>query len=113
MKIIQVDSTIENLSSVMEFINSELDDLHCPEQIRAKIKLAIDELFGNICFYAYDPIPGPVKICLESETDPPAVVISFTDKGNRSHGVHFGGSQTTSSPFWRRSERHDSRGGSH
>ena len=81
MKIIQVDSTIENLSSVMEFINSELDDLLCPEQIRAKIKLAIDELFGNICFYAYDPIPGPVKICLESETDPPAVVISFTDKG--------------------------------
>ncbi len=32
----------------------KLDVLQCPEQIRAKIKLAIDELFGNICFYAYE-----------------------------------------------------------
>lgn len=28
----------------MGFINSELDELQCPEQIRAKIKLAVDEL---------------------------------------------------------------------
>ena len=51
------------------------------EQIRAKIKLAIDELFGNICFYAYDSAPGPVTVCMENETDPLAVVISFIDKG--------------------------------
>ncbi len=54
MKTIHVDSTTDNLSSVMGFINSELDELGCPERIRAQIKLAIDELFGNICFYAYE-----------------------------------------------------------
>ncbi len=81
MKTIHVDSTTDNLSSVMGFINSELDELGCPERIRAQIKLAIDELFGNICFYAYDSAPGPVTITLESESDPPAVIISLTDRG--------------------------------
>lgn len=81
MKKTIVDSTIENLSSVMGFINSELDELQCPEQIRAKIKLAVDELFGNICYYAYDSTPGPVTVCLESKSDPLAVEISFIDKG--------------------------------
>ncbi len=81
MKKTIVDSTIENLSSVMGFINSELDELQCPEQIRAKIKLAVDELFGNICYYAYDSAPGPVTVCLESKSDPLAVEISFIDKG--------------------------------
>lgn len=76
-----VDSTIENLPSVMGFINSELDELQCPEQIRAKIKLAVDELFGNICYYAYDSSPGPVTVCLEIKSDPLAVEISFMDKG--------------------------------
>ena len=46
----------------------KLDVLQCPEPIRAKIKLAIDELFGNICFYAYDSAPGPVTVCMENET---------------------------------------------
>jgi anti-sigma regulatory factor (Ser/Thr protein kinase) len=59
----------------------KLDVLQSPEPIRAKIKLAIDELFGNICFYAYDSAPGPVTVCMENETDPSAVVISFIDKG--------------------------------
>ena len=81
MKKINVDSAIENLSSVMGFINSELAELKCSERIRAQIKLAIDELFGNICFYAYDSAPGPVTIALESESDPPAVIITFMDKG--------------------------------
>ena len=81
MKTIHVDSTTDNLSSVMGFINSELDELGCPERIRAQIKLAIDELFGNICFYAYDSAPGPVTITLENEPNPPAVIISLIDKG--------------------------------
>jgi len=65
----------------MGFINSELDELQCPEQIRAKIKLAVDELFGNICYYAYDSAPGPVTVCLEIKSDPLVVEISFMDKG--------------------------------
>ena len=76
-----MDSTTDNLSSVMGFINSELDELGCPERIRAQIKLAIDELFGNICFYAYDSEAGPVTICVKSEKEPPTIIISFTDKG--------------------------------
>lgn len=81
MKTIHVDSTTDNLSSVMGFINSELDELGCPERIRAQIKLAVDELFANICYYAYDSAPGPVTIAFESEPNPPAVIISLIDKG--------------------------------
>ena len=66
----------------MEFINSELDELACSERIRSQIKLVVDELFGNICFYAYDSAPGPVTITLERESEPLAVIISLIDRGN-------------------------------
>lgn len=81
MKELHVESSIDDLSRVMDFINSELDALSCPERTRAQIKLAIDEIFGNICFYAYDSGSGPVTIGFSGESDPPAVTISFRDSG--------------------------------
>ena len=81
MKTLQVDSEVENISTVMKFINAGLDALSCPERTRAQIKLAIDEIFGNICFYAYDQGAGPVTVCMKNEEEPPAVIISFCDSG--------------------------------
>ena len=81
MKKLEVESTIDSFSTIMKFINSELDTLCCSDRTRSQIKLAIDEIYGNICFYAYDSEAGPVTICVKSEKEPPAIIISFTDKG--------------------------------
>ena len=42
---------------------------------------AIDELFGNIAQYAYDPATGPVTVRVEVAEDPMAVIITFIDNG--------------------------------
>ena len=81
MKKLEIESTIDYFSTIMKAINSELDTLCCSDHTRSQIKLAIDEIYGNICFYAYDSKAGPVTVCVESEKEPPAIIISFMDKG--------------------------------
>lgn len=41
--------------------------------------IAIDELFGNIAYYAYNPEIGIVAVRVEVTDNPLAVVISFID----------------------------------
>jgi len=46
-----------------------------------QIDVAIDELFGNIANYAYNPETGKATVRLEVEDDPLAVIITFIDNG--------------------------------
>jgi len=46
-----------------------------------QIDIAIDELFGNIAQYAYNPEVGPATVRVEVQEDPIAVIITFIDNG--------------------------------
>ena len=46
-----------------------------------QIAVAIDELFGNIAHYAYNPDVGPATVRVEVIKSPLAVVITFIDNG--------------------------------
>jgi anti-sigma regulatory factor (Ser/Thr protein kinase) len=46
-----------------------------------QIDIAIDELFGNIAHYAYNPEIGQATVRVEVTQDPLAVVITFIDNG--------------------------------
>jgi anti-sigma regulatory factor (Ser/Thr protein kinase) len=46
-----------------------------------QIDIAIDELFGNIAHYAYNPEIGKATVRVEVAKDPLAVVITFIDNG--------------------------------
>jgi len=48
---------------------------------QAQIDIAIDELFGNIAQYAYNPETGPATVRVEVQEDPMAVIITFIDHG--------------------------------
>ena len=76
-----VEATVDNILSVTDFVNDELDKLDCPIKAKTQIDIAIDELFGNIAHYAYDPETGPATVRVEVERDPLAVVITFMDHG--------------------------------
>ena len=81
MKEMSIDATVENIAPVTEFVNGELALLRCPERVRHQIDVAIDELFGNIAHYAYDPDVGPATVRVEVLREPLAVVITFIDHG--------------------------------
>lgn len=82
MKEIHIDSNVENIPKVMDFVRAELEALGCSEQIKMQFKMAVDEMFGNICLYAYGEGTGPVTVSVGQEEDPPAAVVVFCDKGS-------------------------------
>ena len=76
-----IDATVENIVTVTSFVEEELEALACPMKAQMQIAVAIDELFGNIAHYAYNPDVGPATVRVEVMKSPLAVVITFIDNG--------------------------------
>ncbi len=81
MKELTIDATIENIATVTAFIDEQLVHRDCPMKTKRQVHIAIDELFGNIAYYAYHPEKGIVTVCAEVTDNPLAVVITFIDNG--------------------------------
>ena len=76
-----IEATLENIPTVTAFVDGLLEGLNCPFKAQTQIDIAIDELFGNIAHYAYDPETGPATVRVEVQEDPMAVIITFIDHG--------------------------------
>ena len=81
MKELTITATVENIETVTDFVNEQLEALDCPMKAQMQIDIAIDEIFGNIAHYAYNPEVGDATVRVEVTEDPIAVVITFIDKG--------------------------------
>lgn len=81
MKEITVDAMIENMNTVTAFVDDFLNQIACPMKSRIQINIVIDEIFGNICHYAYKDSVGAVTVRVESGNTPEAVFLTFTDNG--------------------------------
>ena len=81
MKEITIDATVDNISSVTDFVDEQLEAFECPLRAKMQIDIAIDELFGNIAHYAYKPDVGPATVRVEVSENPLAVIITFIDRG--------------------------------
>ena len=81
MKELTIDASLENIEKVTAFVNEQLGSLDCPVKAQMQIDIAIDELFGNIAHYAYDPETGPATIRVEVQEEPLSVLITFIDNG--------------------------------
>ena len=81
MKELTVAATVENIETVTDFVNEQLEALDCPMKAQMQIDIAIDELFGNIAHYAYTPEKGQATVRVEVTENPLAVVITFIDNG--------------------------------
>lgn len=81
MKELTIDATVDNITKVTAFVDDQLEELGCPIKAQMQIDIAIDELFGNIAHYAYNPDVGPATVRVEVVKDPMAVIITFIDNG--------------------------------
>ena len=81
MKELTVEAKTTNIEAVTDFVNEQLEALDCPMKAQMQIDIAIDELFGNIAHYAYNPEIGKATVRVEVIEDPLAVTITFIDKG--------------------------------
>ena len=81
MKEINVEASINNIETVTDFINMQLEEAGCPQKSIFQIDVAIDELFGNIARYAYQGTTGNVLVRFQTKQTPPSAVITLIDKG--------------------------------
>lgn len=81
MKELNISATIENIAAVTAFVDEQLEELDCPMKTQLQVDVAIDELFGNIAHYAYNPEVGAATVRVEVTENPLSVVITFIDNG--------------------------------
>lgn len=81
MKEMTIEAAVENIEKVTDFVNLELEELGCPIKAQVQIDIAIDELFGNIAHYAYNPETGNATVRIEVGEKPLSVIITFIDHG--------------------------------
>ena len=81
MKELTIEAKVENIETVTNFVNEQLELFNCPLKAQMQIDIAIDELFGNIAHYAYNPEIGQATVRVEVTENPLSVVITFIDNG--------------------------------
>ncbi|MBR2885812.1 MAG: ATP-binding protein [Clostridia bacterium] len=81
MKELTIAATVENIETVTDFVNEQLEAFDCLIRAQMQIDIAIDELFGNIAHYAYSPGIGQATVQVDVVEEPLSVVITFIDNG--------------------------------
>jgi len=73
------------LAHVCDFIHEELHRRRAPKSVWGPIDIAAEELFVNVCHYAYPDAtpenPGEVRISYEYASNPPALTVEIADDG--------------------------------
>ncbi len=83
MKELTIEATPENVDTVIEFVDEQLEEYGCGMKEQMAIEVAIDELFGNIAHYAYNPETGYATVQVDVLQDPLSVEITFIDNGKQ------------------------------
>ena len=81
MRELTIDAAVDNIPAVTDFVNEQLESHACSMKAQMQIDIAIDELFGNIAHYAYNPDIGPATVRVELTEEPLRVIITFVDNG--------------------------------
>ena len=80
MKEIILKSNLDDLDSLLLEIEESLDDERISTKSKLQIELIIEELFVNLCNYAYEK-EGEIKIQYELSEDPFRIIMNFVDEG--------------------------------
>ncbi len=82
-KELEITAVPDNLTSVITFIDEQLEAAECPMKTQLQIELAVEEIFINIANYAYAGQPGNTRVSVRISGEPPVAEIAFTDHGVR------------------------------
>ena len=78
-----LEPKISELDRVNDFLHSELDRRLCPSSAQTQLDIAVEELFVNICNYAYaaSDVPGKILVHRTYSADPTSIRVDFIDTG--------------------------------
>ena len=78
---LDIEAKEENLSQVITFVDEQLEAVGCSMKAQMQIDVAVEEIFVNICKYAYHPETGRTVVRVEVTDEPVQVKITFVDHG--------------------------------
>ena len=78
---LEIDAKLSNLEKVLDFVNSHLSNVECPEKTRIQVDIAVEEIFVNIAHYASNPEVGKATIRVEISEKPLTISLTFMDSG--------------------------------
>ena len=80
---ITVSAELKNLEKVIDLIHDELAKRFCPIAAQHQLDIALEELFVNVCHYAYaaEDKPGLCQVSYLYRPDPNTITISIVDWG--------------------------------
>jgi len=83
MKVFETDASVDKLSDVLNFVNTCLEENGCPVKAQTQVEVAVEELYVNICLYAYKNVPEGGKAWLEFSMadNPKGMILSLIDTG--------------------------------
>ena len=81
MREMDIAATLENLDTVMAFVDQQLEEAGCSMKTQMQIDIAVEEVYVNIAHYAYNPEIGGVTIRVQIEEEPLEIILTFIDKG--------------------------------
>lgn len=78
-----VPATINHLEEILGLIHAELANRFCPISVRNQIDIVIEEIFVNVCSYAYQDQeePGNCRVDYLYNANPNAITVGFIDWG--------------------------------
>ena len=86
MKKVVVKALVENLDTVLELLNSELELCGFPEEHIPVINVAVEEIFVNICDYAFEADAGDILFAMSANAE--EAVFQFEDRGKPFNPLH-------------------------
>lgn len=78
---IELESKLESLDTLNDFVHQIIQNSPCTEQQQIQIDLVVEELFVNIVNYAYPESIGMVQVECKLSGDSGQVIIQFKDQG--------------------------------
>lgn len=74
---------IDNLERVFGLVQDELELRECPSSVCNQINIALEELFVNVCSYAYESSTGPGRVRIDTVfgDSPHALTVRMIDWG--------------------------------
>lgn len=79
---LDIEATEDNLNAVMAFVDENLESVGCSMKSQMQIDIAVEEVFVNICKYAYHPEKGRAVVRVGVSDEPVQVKITFIDHGH-------------------------------